>query len=157
MKTLNLLFICNLFFTAELFLFQQFGQKLLKSSLNKKINSFKIKFAHQRVFTRMTVNSVFEEDLPKYGALLNDIEHELEQISEVVKKVDSSIENELSNHKDGIELFGLKVPFIKIIFTLILKFVELLHEHVPDRSTERRWLPTFWRYNLRLAACRSTY
>jgi hypothetical protein len=68
----------------------------------------------------MTVNSVFEEDLPKYGALLNDIEHELENISEVVKKVDSSIENELSNHKDGVELFGLKV-------TLNL----LLHSYAP--------------------------
>lgn len=59
----------------------------------------------------MTVNSVFEEDLPKYGALLNDIDHELDQISEVVKKVDSSIDNELSNHKDGLDLFGLKVCF----------------------------------------------
>lgn len=57
----------------------------------------------------MTVNSVFEEDLPKYGALLNDIDHELDQITEVVKKVDSSIDNELSNHKDGLDLFGLKV------------------------------------------------
>ena len=66
----------------------------------------------------MTVNSVFEEDLPKYGALLNDIDHELDQISEVVKKVDSSIDNELSNHKDGLDLFGLKVCLWNTFFFL---------------------------------------
>jgi len=71
----------------------------------------------------MTVNSVFEEDLPKYGALLNDIEHELDQLSEVVKKVDSSIENELSNHKDGVELFGLKNSCMSMYLTDLLNVV----------------------------------
>ncbi|CAG5107427.1 Oidioi.mRNA.OKI2018_I69.chr1.g3315.t1.cds [Oikopleura dioica] len=71
----------------------------------------------------MTVNSVFEEDLPKYGALLNDIDHELDQISEVVKKVDSSIDNELSNHKDGLDLFGLKNSCMSMYLTDLLNVV----------------------------------
>ena len=58
----------------------------------------------------MLEENTFEEDLPRYGALLNEIEESCNQLNGVIKDIKDKVKNgELTNHNNGLDILKIKV------------------------------------------------